>query len=87
MARTYPELQQEHRDALQAFADEHGKRWKSELTDVYWYNARIWRDAKGDQTHGYHLHAIRNNLGPTWLYDVCDVKPATAKGSNPRKSK
>jgi hypothetical protein len=49
--------------ALQAFADEHGRNWRRELSDVYWYNARLW-------------HGIRNDLGPKWLYDVCKVRPA-----------
>jgi hypothetical protein len=74
--RQYPELDAAHRAALQAFADEHGRRWKDELGNVYWYNARIWHDHKNPgKQHGSLLHAIRNNFGPTWLWDVCDVKP------------
>ena len=74
MTRRYPELDADHRAALQAFADAHGRKWKSELSDVYWYNARLWRG--GTENMGSMLHAIRNDFGPTWLYDVCDVKPA-----------
>ncbi|MDX0230290.1 hypothetical protein GOC14_06980 [Sinorhizobium meliloti] len=44
------------------------------MSDVYWYNARIWRGP--EENMGYVLHTIRNNYGPEWLYDVCDVKPA-----------
>lgn len=78
MKRTYPELSADWRAALQAFADAHGRNWKSELSDVYWYNARIWRGP--EENMGYVLHTIRNNYGPEWLYDVCDVKPAARKG-------
>lgn len=80
MNREYPPLSAEDRAALQAFADEKGRNWKSELGDVYWYNARIWEQWTGktcSKENGYRLHSIRNNYGPTWLYDVCDVKPAT----------
>lgn len=74
----YPTLTQEDRDALQAFANEKGRNWKGELSDVYWYNARIWEQWSGTQCskdNGYRLHAIRNNFGPSWLWDVCDIKP------------
>jgi hypothetical protein len=54
--------------ALQAFAKAEGRKWKSTLTDVYWYNARIWRDpATGDNNAGYVLHSLRNNAGHDWL--------------------
>lgn len=81
MSREYPTLDQAHRDALQAFADEKGRNWKDELSSVYWPNARIWEQWVGrecSKDNGYRLHAIRNNFGPSWLYDVCDVK-ATPK--------
>lgn len=83
---TYPALDDAHRAALQAFADEKGRRWKSELSDIYWYNARIWEQWTGttcSKDNGYRLHAIRNNFGPTWLYDVCDIKPTP----KPKKAK
>lgn len=79
----YPILTQEQRDALQRFADrEHrqpnghnGARltWQSALSDVYWYNARIWEG--GEPGDGSILHGIRNDFGPTWLWDVCDIQP------------
>lgn len=67
-------LANEEREALQAFANAHGRKWKSELSDVYWYNARIWNGPVPGM--GNTLHGIRNNYGPSWLFDVCDVKPA-----------
>lgn len=79
MKTTYPTLDADHRAALQAFADEKGRNWKRELNETYWYNARIWERWTGMQCSkddGYRLHNIRNNFGPSWLYDVCDVKPA-----------
>lgn len=77
--RKYPELDSEHSAALQAFANAHGRKWKEELSMVYWYNARIWRGPL--ENTGSMLHAIRNNFGPTWLYDVCKIKPEPkAKG-------
>lgn len=51
--------------ALKAFAEAHGRKWKSVLTDVYWYNARIWEGPEPGM--GTALHGLRNNLGPTWL--------------------
>ncbi len=54
--------------ALEAFAAAHGRKWKSELRDVYWYNARIWKDGPSESM-GYVLHGIRNNRGPSWLDD------------------
>ncbi len=74
MARTYRELTTEEAAALQAFADAHGRRWRDELGNVYWYNARIWHGPVPGM--GNVLHAIRNEFGPTWLYDVCKVRPA-----------
>lgn len=67
MTRKYRNLTDEEIAALQAFAKEHGRRWKDELTDVYWYNARIWRGP--DERMGYLLHGLRNEFGPTWLLD------------------
>lgn len=64
--RQYRDLKPDELTALQAFAAEHGRRWKSVLTDVYWYNARIWRAGPND-CYGYILHGIRNEFGPSWL--------------------
>jgi hypothetical protein len=62
-------------EALQAFANAHGKRWKEVLSCTYWYNARIWRDCHGDDVHGSMLHGIRNEFGSEWLLDVCKIQP------------
>lgn len=71
MARTYREPTEEERAALESFALAHGRRWRSELTDVYWYNARLWRGPNGDDpVIGSVLHGVRNDLGPEWLHQV-----------------
>ena len=49
--------------ALNAFAHAEGRRWKSTLRDVYWYNARIWIAPDGTQTQGAILHRLRNTPG------------------------
>jgi hypothetical protein len=49
--------------ALNAFAQAEGRRWKSRLAEVYWYNARIWIAPDGTQTHGTALHRLRNTPG------------------------
>jgi hypothetical protein len=82
----YREITESERAALQRFADrEHNQAnghrgarlsWKDALSQVYWYNARIWEG--GEPGDGSALHGLRNDLGPTWLYDVCDVRPAPA---------
>lgn len=54
--------------ALEAFAAAHGRKWKSILSDTYWYNARLWTGQRGDdQRIGSILHGIRNDFGPSWL--------------------
>lgn len=79
MSRVYPDLTAADRSALQAFADAHGRRWRDKLSQVYWYNARPWRGPRGDEPDtGSTLHAIRNNFGPTWLYNVCTIEPMPA---------
>lgn len=74
------DLTSDERAALQRFAnaqhrDRAGRRlpWKEALSAVYWYNARMWTG--GQPGDGPLLHGLRNDLGPTWLYDVCDVRP------------
>jgi len=66
-------------EALQAFAKEHGRKWKDKLSMEYWYNARIWRDSKGSQDHGYILHIVRNEFGGSWLYDVFKLPKESGK--------
>jgi hypothetical protein len=55
--------------ALQIFADKHGRTWKRTLSDM-WMNGRDeW------QADAHLLRSVRNQLGPTWLYDRCKIKP------------
>jgi len=70
----YRALTGEESEALQAFANVHGRKWKDVLGNTYWYNARIWIGPVPGM--GNVLHAIRNEFGPTWLFDVCTIKPA-----------
>lgn len=75
---TTPRLGEQHRPlttdeftALQAFAKAHGRRWKHELNMTYWYNARIWDGAAHLGINaGNLLHSLRNEFGPTWLFDT-----------------
>lgn len=77
----YRELETDERAAIEAFAAAHKRKasrtrgcdsWRDELSMVYWYNARIWSGPVVGMGHA--LHSIRNEFGPTWLYDVCDIK-------------
>lgn len=64
------ELTPDELDALKAFAKEKGRRWKSELAEVYWPNARVWEEWSGMQCSkdkGYLLHGLRNSHGPSWV--------------------
>lgn len=65
----YRELLPEERKALELFAKHHGRAWRRELNEVYWYNARLWSHPDMPNV-GSTLHGIRNTFGPTWLYDV-----------------
>jgi hypothetical protein len=48
--------------AIARFAADHGRTWKATLTNVYWYNARVWRG--GQEGDGAVLHGLRND--PNW---------------------
>lgn len=72
----YRPLTTEETEALVAFAAAHGRRWKSELGNVYWYNARIWQGPKPGM--GTVLHGLRNDMGPAWLFDVCRLPKRAA---------
>ncbi|GAA5666735.1 hypothetical protein Brsp07_05251 [Brucella sp. NBRC 14130] len=65
MTKLRPLTPKEHA-ALQAYALENGRRWKSKLNDD-WMNAR---------TTGV-LQALRNSHGPNWLVSYSLSKPAT----------
>jgi hypothetical protein len=57
-------------DALQQFANRNGRNWKGKLSDM-WMNGRDEWEPESNR-----LRAVRNQLGPTWLYDRCKIKPA-----------
>lgn len=61
---------QEMLAALQSFADREGRYWKETLSTL-WCNGRDYYEPEGQA-----LHAVRNELGPSWLYDSCTIKPA-----------
>jgi len=53
---------QEQLAALQRFANENGRTWKAELSSA-------WASGKDEKLpDAAHLRAIRNQLGPQWLY-------------------
>lgn len=73
---TYRDLTEFEHQSLEAFASAHKRKadrtagcldWREELSMIYWYNARIWRGPVDGM--GTALHGIRNEFGPTWLYD------------------
>jgi hypothetical protein len=55
--------------SLKAFANHYGRSWKRKLAEVYWYNARIFRDDAGVQHHS--LHGLRND--PRWGFEGLDA--------------
>lgn len=61
----YRDLLPDELESLRAFAAENGRSWRNELSEKYWYNARVWRDKAGKE-HPV-LHRLRNEFGPTWL--------------------
>ena len=74
---TYRDINTEEREALEAFAAAHGRRWKHALNYTYWFNARTWEGPVPGM--GSALYNLRNSHGPTWLYDVYKLpKPAAA---------
>lgn len=63
----YRQLLADEVEAITAFAAENGKKWRDKLAMTYWYNARVWRDRSGKEHQV--LHRMRNEFGPTWLYE------------------
>ena len=51
-------LSAEQIDALRAYRDQHGRRWKSRLLAE-------WLSAAGGE--GPELRQVRNTFGPSWL--------------------
>ncbi len=55
-ANLFPAITPEQHQALRAFAQQHGRTWKSHLR-------RLWMKASAPPI----LHALRNTHGPRWL--------------------
>lgn len=66
MREKYRDLSTEELEALRVFASENGRKWKDELANKYWFNARVYRANNGKEYPV--LHRLRNDLGPSWLY-------------------
>jgi hypothetical protein len=66
MANRFRSLTADEETALQIFAKANGRRWKSVLSDEYWYKARLFETAEFPNA-GSILHCLRNDLGPSWL--------------------
>jgi hypothetical protein len=58
----------EELEALRAFRAAYGRRWKHQLSQVYWPAALTFRGSD-NPTHGALLQGLRNRLGPRWLAD------------------
>ncbi len=60
---------QDETDALQRFANKHGRNWKQAL-GMCWYKSNY---------NGNHdaplLQGVRNKFGPRWLYRQCHIQP------------
>lgn len=52
----YPRLTDHQAAVIRAFAEDHGRRWKATLRD-------LWMRAAAEPT----LHNLRNTHGPSWL--------------------
>ena len=55
------DLNPDQRERLLQFKEQHGRAWKTALSDMWWTG----EDAK--QIGGHLLRQIRNNFGPQWL--------------------
>lgn len=62
----FPKLNADQLAALERFAAAFGRKWKSQLTETYWFHARVWTG--GQPGDGNLLHGLRNSHGPAWLY-------------------
>ena len=65
--------------ALQRFADTHGRTWKAQLAE-HWSSAR--QDECGEDVT--LLRQVRNALGPSWLFRSCKIAPRTTLGRRDR---
>lgn len=64
-----PTLTDEQRAALQRYANENGRRWKSELS-LAWSTGHDEREEDSAE-----LRQVRNTFGPRWLYTKCKIRP------------
>lgn len=58
---TGPELTDEQREVIEAFAHKYGREWKEVLRNA-WFNGKDIAEH-----NGHLLRQVRNNLGPRWL--------------------
>lgn len=67
------QLTEEQRNAVVAFREQHGRKWKEKLGSL-WLSPR----SQG------HLHVVRNTLGPEWLQSVreADFKAVATAAEN-----
>lgn len=70
---TWPPLTDEQQQALQAYAEKHGRRWRSILNNAW----------MGEAPHddGPVLRHLRNTRGPSWLVTYRLPKALPAAGS------
>ena len=62
-------LTNEQYQALQSFADAHGRYWRSDLRAA-------WANGKDERLPDAGLlRQVRNCLGVNWLYGSCRIKP------------
>ena len=60
-------------DALQSFANRHGRTWKTELV-------RLWNKDRKPSEQDALLQQVRNEFGPEYLYAArCTIRPQKEK--------
>lgn len=76
-------LTNDEHEALEAFAQAHGIRWRDNLLMDYWYYGKPWNGPK--ETMGATLLRLYGDLGREWLYEHYKPRPdgpADAKPTN-----
>lgn len=68
--RDHRRLTADQLQALQVYAAQHGRTWKSQLLD-------LWMSGKNENAGA--LRQVRNNFGPRWLMKFRLPAPATAE--------
>lgn len=70
---TKPRPNKAQTKALQAFANRHGRRWKTELV-------RLWGMDRPPSKQDALLQQVRNEFGPEYLYAArCAIRPQKEK--------